>query len=68
MNIHPPPISGLAAALAECNTYAKGRTQYLVCGGHLPSTNVWRPQNRLPNALVEEVGGGLNNFRVRKTN
>ena len=24
-------------------------------------------QNRLPNALAEEVEGGLNNFRVRKT-
>ena len=25
-------------------------------------------QNRLPNALVEKVKGGLNNVRVRKTN
>ena len=24
-------------------------------------------QNRLPNALAEEVEGGCNNFRVRKT-
>ena len=38
-------------------------------GGSLPSTNnVLCPHNRLPNAPVEKVEGGLNNFKVRKTN
>ena len=36
--------------------------------GNLPSINVLVPaQNRLPNALAEEVEGGLNNFKFRKT-
>ena len=40
-------------------------------GGSLPSINnvlIMPTQNRLPNALVEKVEGGLKNFKVRKTN
>ena len=32
-----------------------------------PQNRLLPAQNRLPNALAEEVEGGLNNFRVRKT-
>ena len=45
--------------------YSKGETQYLVPGGNLPQYKCLVPaQNRLPYVLVEEVEGGLNNFRV----
>ena len=49
--------------------HTKEETQYPVPGGHLPSTNAWRLHKiGLPNALVKEVGGGLNNFRVFHNN
>ena len=47
-------------------SYISRRTQYLPLG---EAYQVPMPtRNRLPNALVEKVQGGLNNFKVRKTN
>ena len=39
---------------AEGNTNVKGRTQYPIPGGHLPSKNVWRP----PKLASKCPGGG----------
>ena len=52
---------------AKCNTNVKGEhsTQAL---GELTMYKCLVPTHRLPNALVEEVGERLNNFRVRGTN
>ena len=50
---------------AECNTNAKG-TQYPTPGGELTKYKCLVPaQNRLPNALVEEMQGGLNNSEIK---
>ena len=44
-----------------------GGTQYPAPGELTKYKCLVLTQNRLLNALVEEVEGGLNNFRVRKT-
>ena len=52
----------------KCNTNVKGEhsTQPL---GELTMCKCLVPaHNRLPNALVEEVGERLNNFRLKETN
>ena len=58
--------------ICECrlNTNAKGGTQYPAPGRtYQVQMSRDRTKNRLPNTLVEKVGGGgLNNFKVGKTN
>ena len=48
--------------------YPDGRTQYPAPGELTKCKCLTPAQNTLPNALAEEVEGGLYNFRVRKTN
>ena len=52
---------------AKCNTNAKGE----LSTQHLEKLTIYKclvpAQNRLPNALGEEVGKTLNNSRVRAT-
>ena len=52
---------------AKCNTNAKGEHSTQPLGELTKYKSLVPTQNRLPNALAEEVEGGLNNFRVRKT-
>ena len=56
---------------AECNTNANGEhsAQPLGGGGELAKYKclhkICLHKNRLPNALVEEVEGGLNNLKIK---
>ena len=50
-------------------SYISRRTQYLPLGeAYQVPIMSYAHTKRLPNALVEKVEGGLNNFKVRKTN
>ena len=50
--------------VAECNTNAKGEHSTQPLGGTYQACLV-PAQNRLPNALVKEVEGGLNNLEIK---
>ena len=49
-------------------SYISRGTQHLLWGKLTKYKCLMPTQNRLPNALVEKVEGGLSNFKVRTTN